>query len=329
MSLPSFSRRALLRDAVALASVTAMSGAALAQSKFPNHPIRIVVPYPPGALTDSLGRLIADRIGPVLGQPMIVDNRPGAGTLLGASQVAKSAPDGYNLLVATSTTLAISPAMFTSPPATAADFIGVAMIGSVSLLLITRPDLPVRNLAELVALLRSQPDKYYFASPGNGTMHHLLVEMILGEEKVKAEHVPYQGSKAALTDLLSGRIDFMFIDAVAGVPQIKSGKVKAIAVAAPKNLPALPEVPLVTETFPTIDLQAWQCVAAPRETPPEIVQQLNTDINEQLGTSEAREVLGRYGVQGNPMSVAKLNEFIKADVKRFASLIKQAGIKPS
>ena len=287
------------------------------------------MPYPPGALTDSLGRLIADRLRPVLGQPVVVENRPGAGTLLGASQVAKSPADGYSLLIATSTTLAISPAMFAAPAATATDFIGVAMIGSVSLLLITRPDLRVRNLAELVALLRAEPGRYNFASPGNGTMHHLLVEMIKAHEKVKATHVPYQGSMAALTDLLAGRTDFMFIDAVAGLPQIEAGKVRAIAVAAPARLPALPQVPTVTETFADIDLQAWQCIAAPRGTPMPIVEQLNADIDRQLQMPEAREVLQRYGVQANPMPVAELNRFIAADVKRFATLVTLAGIKPS
>ena len=329
MSARSPSRRLLLRDAAAFAGSIVASHFAFGQTGYADRPIKLVVPYPPGALTDSLGRLIADRLRPMLGQPVVVENKPGAGTLLGASQVAKSPADGYSLLVATSTTLAISPAMFAAPAAVATDFVGVAMIGSVSLLLITRPDLPVRNLAELVALLRAEPDRYNFASPGNGTMHHLLVEMIKAQQKVKATHVPYQGSMAALTDLLSSRLDFMFIDAVAGVPQIESGKVKVIAVAAPTRLPALPQVPTVVETFPDIDLQAWQCIAAPQGTPMPIVEQLNAAINQQLQAPEARDALQRYGVQANPMSVTELNRFIAADAKRFAGLVKLAGIKPS
>lgn len=322
------SRRALLRQGAAL-GVGALAGAsALSQSDWPDRPIRLVVPYPAGALTDSLGRLVAERLRPALGQPVVVENRPGAGTLLGASQIAKSPADGYHLMVATTTTLAISPAMFAQPAATPADFIGVAMIGSVSLLLVTRPGLRARNLAELVALLRAEPGRYNFASPGNGSMHHLLVEMIKDRQNVRATHVPYQGSMAALGDLLTGRTDFMFIDAVAGLPQIEAGKVDAIAVAAPTRLAALPDVPTVAETFAEIDPQAWQCIAAPRATPMPVVERLNAEINRQLRLPEVRETLQRYGVQADPMSVAELNRFIAADEKRFAALVKLAGLKP-
>ena len=252
---------------------------------------------------------------------------PGAGTLLGASQVAKSAPDGYSLIVATSTTLAISPAMFASPPAVAADFVGVAMIGSVSLLLVTRPDLPARNLSELVALMRKEPGRFNYASPGKGTMHHLLVEMINAQEKLTATHVPYQGSMAALTDLLTGRVDFMFIDAVAGLPQIQAKKVNVLAVAAPKRMSLLPQVPTVAETFPNVDIQAWQSIAAPRGTPAAIVNKLNADINKLLESEDVRETLLRSGVAANPMSVPALNALIAKDEKRFADLVAAAGVK--
>ena len=300
---------------------------ALAQSTYPDRPITLVVPYPPGGLTDALGRLLGEQMRPALGQPWVVENRPGAGTLRGAAQVAKAAADGYTLLVATSTTLAISPAMFASPPATAADFTGVAMIGSVNLFLVTRPDLDVKSLADLVTLLRRNPDRYSFASPGNGTMHHLIVEMIKKQEKVSATHVPYQGSVTALTDLMGGRIDFMFIDAVVGLPQVAAGKVKAIAVAAPKRSAQQPDVPTVAETYPSIDLQAWQSIAAPRGTPAAIVAKLNAEINRQLDTADMKAALRKVGVEANPMSPQALNDFIDADAKRFADLVKSAGVK--
>ena len=318
-------RRALQTGASLMAS--AFAWPTFAQSTYPDRPIRLVVPYPAGALTDSLGRLVADRLRPVLNQPVVVENRPGAGTLLGASQVAKSAPDGYSLIVATSTTLAISPAMFASPPAAAADFVGVAMIGSVSLLLVTRPDLPARNLSELVALMRKEPGRFNYASPGKGTMHHLLVEMINAQEKLTATHVPYQGSMAALTDLLTGRVDFMFIDAVAGLPQIQAKKVNVLAVAAPKRMSLLPQVPTVAETFPNVDIQAWQSIAAPRGTPAAIVNKLNADINKLLESEDVRETLLRSGVAANPMSVPALNALIAKDEKRFADLVAAAGVK--
>lgn len=319
------SRRRLLQGTALLGASSAWP--LFAQMGYPDHPIKLVVPYPAGALTDSLGRLMAERLRPALGQPIVVENKPGAGTLLGASQVAKSPADGYNLLIATSTTLAISPAMFPAPPATAADFVGVGMIGSVTLLLVTRSDLKPRTLAELVALLRSEPGKYNYGSPGNGTMHQLLVEMIKAQEKVTATHVPYQGSMAALSDLLTGRIDFMFIDAVAGLPQIQAGKVNVIAVAGAGRAQALPQVATVAETYPKIDIQAWQSIAAPKGTPAALVTRLNAEMNKLLETAEMRATLLKLGVEANPMSVAALNELIAVDEKRFGDLVRAVGVK--
>ncbi len=321
-----FSRRQLLRySGAGLGALVAAP--AFAQAAYPDHAIKLVVPYPAGALTDSLGRLVAERLRGVLGQPVVVENRPGAGTLLGASQVAKSPADGYNLLVATTTTLAISPSMYATPPAVAADFVGVAMIGSVTLLLVTRPDLKVSNLAELVAAMRNEPGKFNFGSPGNGSMHHLIIEMVKSQEKVNATHVPYQGSLPALTDMMAGRIDFMFLDAVAGMPQIQANKIGVIAVSAAKRLSELPQVATVAETYPKIDLQAWQAIAAPRGTPAAVVARLNTEINKMLESPDVRATLQKFGVEGTPMSVPALNELIAVDNKRFGDLVRAAGVK--
>ncbi len=285
-------RRRLLKafpaGAIALAGGWPAARAQSAASTYPDHPIKLVVPFPPGALTDALGRLVAERLQTSLGQPVVVENRAGAGTLLGASVVAKSAPDGYELLVATTTTLAISPVLFATPPAVPSDFTGVAMIGNVSLLLVTRPGLGVSTLPELVALLRKEPDRLTFGSPSNGTMHHLTVEMIKAQEKVSARHVPYQGSGAALTDLMAGRIDFMFLDVVAALPQIRAGAIKPIAVLASRRLPALPTLPTVAEVYPSIDVQAWQSIVAPAKTPNDIVRKLNADINRELDRRRPR-----------------------------------------
>jgi tripartite-type tricarboxylate transporter receptor subunit TctC len=299
----------------------------LAQSVYPDRGIKLVVPFPAGALTDSLGRLIAERLRPILGQPMVVENRPGAGTLLGASVVAKSPPDGYSLLVATIATLAISPNLYTNPPATTSDFVGVAMIGSVSLFLVTRKDLKANNLAELVEEMRQRPGKLYFASPGSGTMHHLIVETIKVQEKVDATHIPYQGSVTALSDLMSGRIDFMFLDAVAALPQISANKINVIAVAASRRNPNLPNVPTVSETFPSIDLQAWQTIAAPKNTSPAIIQRLNEEINKSLDAPDGRASLQRVGVDANPLGLKALEELIAKDEKRIGNLVKSLGLK--
>lgn len=300
-----------------------------AQSVYPDRGIKLVVPFPAGALTDSLGRMIAERLRPILGQSIVVENRPGAGTLLGASVIAKSPPDGYSLLVATSSTLAISPSLYANPPAITSDFVGVAMIGSVSLFLVTRKDLKVNNLAELVEEMRQRPGKLNFASPGSGTMHHLIVETIKVQEKVDAMHIPYQGSVTALSDLMSGRIDFMFLDAVAALPQISANKINVIAVAASRRNPNLPNVPTVSETFPSIDLQAWQTIAAPKNTPPAIIQRLNEEINKSLDSPDGRASLQRVGVDANPLSLKALEELIAKDEKRLGNLVKSLGLKAS
>ena len=300
-----------------------------AQSVYPDRGIKLVVPFPAGALTDSLGRMIAERLRPILGQSIVVENRPGAGTLLGASVIAKSPPDGYNLLVATSSTLAISPSLYANPPAITSDFVGVAMIGSVSLFLVTRKDLKVNNLAELVEEMRQRPGKLNFASPGSGTMHHLIVETIKVQEKVDAMHIPYQGSVTALSDLMSGRIDFMFLYAVAALPQISANKINVIAVAASRRNTNLPNVPTVSETFPLIDIQAWQTIAAPKNTPAAIVQRLNEEINKSLDSPEGRASLQRVGVDANPLSLKALEEIIAKDEKRLGNLVRSLGLKAS
>ena len=300
-----------------------------AQSVYPDRGIKLVVPFPAGALTDSLGRMIAERLRPILGQSIVVENRPGAGTLLGASVIAKSPPDGYNLLVATSSTLAISPSLYANPPAITSDFVGVAMIGSVSLFLVTRKDLKVNNLAELVEEMRQRPGKLNFASPGSGTMHHLIVETIKVQEKVDAMHIPYQGSVTALSDLMSGRIDFMFLDAVAALPQISANKINVIAVAASRRNTNLPNVPTVSETFPLIDIQAWQTIAAPKNTPTAIIQRLNEEINKSLDSPDGRASLQRVGVDANPLSLKALEELIARDEKRLGNLVKSLGLKAS
>ena len=294
---------------------------------YPDRPIHLLVPFPPGGLTDVLGRLVAERLRKALGQPFVVENRPGAGTLLGAGVVAKSAPDGYTLMVATSTTLGISPVLYQSTSFRIGDLAGVAMLGDVSLLLVTRPDFPAANAAELVAAVRARPGGYNFASPGSGTVHHLLIEMLKSQEGLNFTHVPYQGSGQAVTDVMSGRIDFMLVDAAVGMPQVKAGKIKLLAVAASKRSALAPDTPTLTETYPKLDLQAWQSIAAPAGTPAPIVTRLNTEINRELATPEFREQLSKVGLEARPMGVAELNDMIRRDASRWAELVKVSGAK--
>ena len=293
---------------------------------YPDKPVHLVVPFPPGGLTDVLGRLVAERLAKKLGQPFVVENKAGAGTLLAAGAVAKAAPDGYTLMVATSTTLGISPALYDTP-FKIADLTGVAMLGDVTLLLIARPDFPAANAAELVAAVRAKPGGYNFASPGSGTVHHLLLEMLKAQENLTMTHVPYQGSGQAVTDLMSGRIDFMLVDVSVGMPQVRAGKVKLLAVASSKRSSLAPDTPTLTETYPKLDLQAWQSIAAPTGTPASIVAKLHDDINQELASPEFREQLAKVGVEARPMSVAEFNEMVRTDAPRWAELVKMSGAK--
>ncbi len=316
-------RRRLLQAAAA----ALVAGAWPALADYPERPVHLLVPFPAGALTDVLGRMVAERLQKSLGQPWVVENRPGAGTLLGAGAVAKSPPDGYQLMVATSTTLGISPVLYENTPFRIADLTGVAMIGTVTLLLVARPDFPAASASELVAAVRAKPGGYNFASPGSGTVHHLLMEMLKAQEQLQVTHVPYQGSGQALTDLMSGRIDFMLIDASIGMPQVRAGKVKLLAIAAPRRSALAPDTPTLMETWPKLDLQAWQSIAAPAATPAAIVAKLNAEINRELATPEFRAELQRVGVDARPMSVGEFNDMIRRDAPRWAEVVKASGAK--
>ncbi len=319
------SRRAVLRAAAALATAAALPGHA--QTAWPDRPLKVVVPFPPGALTDNLGRAVAERYRIAFGQPVVVENRPGAGTLLGAQQVARSAPDGTTMMVATSTTLGIAPALFRNPLIKVSDLTGVAMIGNVTLILVVRPDFAVGNVRELVAELRKSPGRFNFASPGNGTVHHLVMEMVKSRHKVFATHIPYNGSVQALADVISGRIDFMFVDAAVAMPQIRAQRVRAIAVTGSRRSSLLPDVPSMTEFDPEIDLQAWQAVAVPNGVPPEVLARLNGELNKALAAPEFRDQLAQVGVEANPMTLEAVQDLIRRDAVRWAELVQRSGAK--
>ena len=319
-------RRDALRVFFASLAATQVPLAAFA-ADYPDKPIHLLVPFPPGGLTDVLGRMVGERLRKTLNQAVVVENKPGAGTLLGAGVVAKAPPDGYMLMVATSTTLGISPFLYENTPFKIGDLTGVAMLGDVTLLLVTRPDFPAANAAELVAAVRAKPGGYNFASPGSGTVHHLLIEMLKAQENLNVPHVPYQGSGPALTDMMTGRIDFMLIDASIGMPQVRANKIKLLAIAASKRSALAPETPTLNETYPKLDLQAWQSIAAPAGTPPAIVAKLNAEINRELATPEFRAELSKVGLEARPMGVAEFNEMIRKDAPRWAELVRLSGAK--
>jgi tripartite-type tricarboxylate transporter receptor subunit TctC len=262
-------RRRLLR-ALLCATVAAATPLASAQSAWPGRPVRLGVPYPPGALTDLLARSIAERLSAALGQPVVVENKPGAGTLVGAEYVAKSAPDGYTLLMATSTTLGISPALYQpSPVNPLRDFAPIGQVGSVNFFLIANPAFPARTVREMIDAIKANPGKYNYASVGSGSPHHLFMETLKHELGLQIQHVPYKGTPAALTDLLTNTVQVMFCDATIALPNIQAGKVVALGTSAAKPTALLPNVPPVAASVPGFDWQAWQGLVAPAGTPKE------------------------------------------------------------
>ena len=298
-----------------------------AEAAWPAQPLRIVVPFPPGGLTDVLGRLVGERLQAAFDQPVMIDNKPGAATQIGAAYAAKQPADGYTLLLATSTTLGIVPALYAKPLFAIADFAPVAMLGYVTFFLVARPDLPANDPAALAALLRAKPDGYAYGSPGAGTAHHLLVELIKTREGVKATHVPYQGSTKAVTDLSEGRLDFMFLDASIALPQVTAGKIKALAVTGSRRHPTAAGVPALTEFYPGLDLQAWQSIVAPAGTPPSIVDRLNAVINKALMERDFMARLQAVGLEATPLTVAMFGDLIRQDAGRWAELVKLSGAK--
>ena len=318
----------MLRRSLLVGAGTAGLPAALhAQSSWPSQPFRIVVPYPPGGLTDVLGRLVGERLQAGLGQPAIIDNKPGAATQLGASYVAKAAPDGYTLLLATVSTLCITPALYARPLINHIDFAPVAMMGRVVLFLVCRPDLPVADPKALVAMLRAKPDGYSYGSPGVGTAHHLLVELIRSKMPFSATHVTYLGSAKAVVDLMEGRFDFMFLDAAVALAPLKAGKLKVLAVTGAVRDPTLPEVPPLTDFFPGFDLQPWMSIAGPAGIPAPVVERLNGELNKALVDPIFIQRLRDVGLAATPLTVEAFGEFIKRDAARWAELVKLSGAK--
>jgi tripartite-type tricarboxylate transporter receptor subunit TctC len=305
------------------------SGFSDAQSNYPDRPIHLVVPYPPGALTDLLARAIGERLGASLKQPVIVDNKPGAGTLVGAEFVAKQPPDGYTLLIATSTTLGISPALYQpSPINPVKDFAPISQVGSVNFFLIANDQFPARDVAQMIDVVKRNPGKYNYASVGNGSPHHLFMESLKAEYALEIQHVPYKGTPAALTDLLSGAIQVMFADATVAVPNIRAGKVIALGTSASKPTTLLANVPPIAATVPGFDWQAWQGIVAPAGTPREIIARLSIELQKIQDTPEFKQQLFKFGMEPfAPHSPEQFAATIVAEQPRWAKAIKDSGAK--
>src|SRR5881394_820812 len=300
-----------------------------AQTTYPDRPIKLVVPYPPGALTDLLARAIGERLAMGLKEPVVVENKPGAGTLVGAEFVAKQPADGYRLLMATSTTLGISPALYRpSPVDPVRDFAPISPVGTVNFFLIANPKFPAKNVKEMIDAIKAAPGKYNYASVGSGSPHHLFMEALTTQYGLDIQHVPYKGTPAALTDLLTGNIQVMFCDATIAVPNIRAGKVIALGTSAAKPTTLVDNIPPIAMTVSGYDWQAWQGIVAPAGMPKEIVTKLAAELQKIQASTDFKEQLVKFGMEPfPPQSPEQFAAMIAAEQPRWAKAIKDSGAK--
>jgi len=301
---------------------------ATGQSTYPTRPVRLVVPFPAGGTTDIIARATAQKLSEAWGQQVIVDNRPGAGGNVGSELVAKSAPDGYTLLMGTVGTHAINPSLYAKMPYDhVKDFVPVILVAGVPNVLVVNPELPVKSVPELIAYAKANPGKLNFASSGNGTSIHLSGELFKAMTGVQMTHVPYKGSAPALTDLVGGQVQLMFDNLPSSLAFIKAGKLRALAVTSTARAAALPDVPTVGDFVPGFEASSWFGILAPAGTPPAIIAKINGEATKWLATPEAKDKLTAQGANvagGSPQDFAK---HIQAETAKWAKVVKDSGAK--
>ena len=310
-------------------AVLALTAVGAPAQTYPTKPIRLVVPFPAGGTTDILAREVGQTLSASLGQPVVIDNRPGAAGNIGSELVAKSAPDGYTLLMGTVGTHAINPSLYARLPYDhVADFAPVILVARVPNVLEVTPSLPVYSVADLIKLAKQSPGRINFASSGSGTSIHLSGELFKTMAGVDMTHVPYKGSAPALTDLIGGQVQVMFDNLPSSLPQIKAGKLRAIAVTSTQRAPALPDVPTIAESgLPGFEATSWFGVVAPAGTPPAIVARLNADVNQWLQTPDAKEKLLAQGAAAAGGSPEQFAAYIRAETEKWAKVVKASGAK--
>ena len=323
---PALRRRGFVFGVFALASLSLASWSACAQD-FPTRAIRVVVPWAPGGLVDGGGRLLADALTKSMGQSVVVENVPGAAGALGADQVAKAAPDGYTLLMGTSS-LAIDVAggrrLALDPQK---DLVPVALVADTSNVIIVPAASPIMSIRDLIAAAKAKPGEIAYGTPGIGSPAHLFAELFAQTADVKMLHVPY-GRSPAMNDLIGGRLAVMFATIPVAMPQIRSGQVRALAVTAPSRFPTLPDIPTVMESgLPGYEAGQWLGVFAPARTPPAVVRQLNGDITNAVKSPVVAQALVERGMLPLTGTQAEFAQRFAADVKRWSAVIRSAGIK--
>lgn len=317
-----------LRRHLATALLACLPLIAAAQGDFPNKAIRIVVPFPPGGATDAAARLVATKMSEKWGQPVVVDNRAGAGGNVGSDLVAKSAPDGYTLVMGVTGSHAINTSLYSRMPYDpVADFVAISQVAVVPNVLVVHPSVPAQSLAELVALARREPGKLNYASLGNGTAAHLGMEMLKSAAGIDIAHVPYKGSAPAVSDLLAGQVQVMVDGLPSALPHVKAGKLRAIALTSLHRSPALADLPTIAETYPGFYADAWSGLFAPKGTPQAVVDKLSAEVQRILQMPEVREKLVALGAEPVGSTQAEFNAHVRREIDKWARVVKASGAR--
>jgi tripartite-type tricarboxylate transporter receptor subunit TctC len=311
-----------------LVAFTLVLGAAQAQTDFPNRPLRQIVPFPPGGGVDIVTRLVSTKWSEFLGQPILVENRPGAGGTVGADHVAKAAPDGYTLLTCQVASHGVSPALYNKLPYEAIrDFAPVSLIGKTPNVLVVHPSVPAHTLAEFIAYVKASPGKYPYASPGYGTSPQMTMELFKLTAGVNLLHVPYKGGAPALQDVMGGQVIGMFGNLPEQLAAIKGGKTRALAVSTLKRSPQLPDVPTVAESgFPGFEVTVWYGVCTQAAVPKPILDKLHATLVRTVNLPEIKSRLADATIDASPISPEEFGAFIRAEVERWTAVVREANI---
>ena len=321
-------RRQMIAVAAALCTGPLLNTTVHAQDQWPSKPIRLIVPFTPGGVTDTSGRLIAENLGKRLGQQVVVDNKPGASGNIGTA-LAKTAPaDGYTLVLGFDGTMVINPHVFSKLPFdTVKDFTPVGKIGDATLILVANPDVPVKGLADVIALSKSRPGGLSFGTSGTGGTPHIAGELLKLRTGANLTHVPYKGGGQAMTDVLGGTIPLVYTAVAGAHGHVKSGKLKALAVSSAQRTSALPDAPTFVESgVPDFVVNSWVGLLAPTSTPAAVVTRLNTELNAVLNDATVREKLRVMGIEPAPGTPEQYRDEIRRDLDRYGAVVKSAGI---
>jgi tripartite-type tricarboxylate transporter receptor subunit TctC len=315
---------ARLIPAVAL---LAASAAAFAQG-YPNRPVKVVVPWPPGQATDLAARIVADKLSQAFGQPFVADNKPGAGGSIGTDFVVKAAPDGYTILAASSGPISIMPNVQKTPYDPLTQLAPVSLIAAAPFALVTAPNFPAANTREFIALVKANPDKYTFASSGTGATAHLISVYFNSMAELNARHIPYKGSAPALTDVISGQVAYTFETVASVIGHVKSGRLKAYGVSFARRSTAMPDVPTIAESaLPGYDIGAWIGYAAPAGTPKEITQRLAVEIQKAMNSPDVKERYVALGMDTAFNTPDEMGALLKREQERYGVIVKKANVK--